>query len=450
VTEVAMTYRQRANAPTRENATRVTRAEFLLLLSLTLAVLEGAARKWLFAESPMIGYALYFSKDVVFGLLIFLCPAGETTLATTVFQKFVFAGAALTLCGATIAAQFDLNWIGAVLTLRATILLPIMAVLAAPRLAHVSVKRAGVLFAFWTVVNFALGAVQYSLPSDHILNTYADSSLAVVAIGDNVRATGTFSYISGLGVISVFGIWAAMVLLSSSHRLGFVVGGLSALSGVGCGLVSISRGPVAIGILVVALWLFFSGVLRNKSVQGFVVACALGALLIISGFGESLQHYTNTILNRHDEAQESEKLADRTIKPLFTVLDVAGVAPLGNGLGTEQVAGVWATTGTANYGHYEDPWPRLVLETGVLGVLGFIITCVGAIFALWTATKTSCCLARRGVTIATLFTAASFFLTNVIYNHIASGMLWPLIALVLGTTVCSCGTSNPREQERTE
>jgi hypothetical protein len=419
--------------------TRWNRAEILLLILLFCAVFEGAARKWLLTGSSEARYVLYFSKDLVFAALILLCPPVAITPAPALFRKLVLAGTGMTACGAAIAAVHEINWVGAVLTLRATIVLPVMAMLAAPRLARVEVDRIAWLIAICTVVNFGVGGVQSALPPDHFLNTYSDSTLAVVAVGESVRASGTFSYITGLGVMSGFGVWAGMTLLSNSRRLGFWLGATTIVAAFGCGLVSISRGPIVVGVLMLTFWTISSGILRRRGLLAASVAVGLAALLLASGVSDLLQQYTTTIVERHMVAQEEESLADRTINPLLSTFDVAKEVPFGSGLGTEQVAAVWSATGTANFANLEAPWPRLVLETGILGMVGFAVTCVGALLTLWLAAKTACCAGRRSVAIATLVLAASFFLTDVIYNHISSGMLWPIIAMALGATVCRCG-----------
>jgi hypothetical protein len=416
-------------------------AELALLLSLFLAVFEGAARKWIFPGNAAVGYALYFSKDIAFAAALFLAKPGQASALTISLRNWITVGVGLTFLGAFVAAMVDLNWVGAVLTLRATIILPVCALLAATRFSHIPATRTIWMVVLCGVLNFGLGAVQFTLPSDHILNTYSDATLEVVRLEGGVRAAGTFSYISGMTVMSTFGVWAGLCLMSVTNSFTFAAGAFAAIAGVGCGLVSVSRAPVVIAALILGLWLVFSGVVRTRLVQIAVASCAIFGLVIFTASPAIVSEYTSVILLRHEEAQENESMKGRTLAPLMQTFEVVGVAPLGVGLGTEQVAGVWAETGTSSFSRFEAPWPRLVLEMGVLGVLGFAITCAGVLLSLWKAARNARFMEYRGIAIATLFTAGSFFATNVLFNHVASGMLWPIVGLVL-----AAGEAEKREE----
>ncbi len=436
--------RQTSATPAASSAT-FSAPELLLLLSLFLAVFEGAARKWLFPGNAGIGYALYFSKDIAFAAALFAAKPGSPSPLAISLRFWITVGVGLTVLGAFVSALVDINPIGAVLTIRATVILPVFALLAVTRFANVAGKRTIWLIALCGLLNFGLGAVQFALPSDHILNTYSDATLDVVRLEGGVRAAGTFSYISGMAVMSTFAVWAGLCLMSSSNPLPFAMGAFSVIAGVGCGLVSVSRAPVVIGALVLVLWLIFSRVVRTRLIQATVGVCAVLGIFVFATGTHILQEYGTVILLRHEEAQENESMASRTLDPLLETFEVIGIAPIGVGLGTEQVAGVWANTGTANFSQFEAPWPRLVLETGLLGVLGFAITCAGVLFSLWKAAKSASSTAYSGIAIATLLTAGSFFATNVLFNHVTSGMLWPLIGVVLAN---SAGERREEPEER--
>jgi hypothetical protein len=419
--------------------------EMLLLLSFFLAVFEGAARKWVFLGMPAAGYALYFSKDLAFAAALFLAKPREAFPLANSFRNWVGVGVALTLIGSVVAAFNELNLIGAVLTIRATVVLPVFAVIAMNRFRDIQSNRTMWLLALCGLANFALGTLQFSLPADHILNTYSDTSLDVVQIEESVRATGTFSYITGLSVMSTFAVLAGLSLMSEARAFSLGVGGIAVIGGIGCGLVSVSRAPILMAAVIILGWLLFSGFVQARLVQAVGSLCVIAVIINFTVGSDFLAKYTSVILNRNAEAQQNETLSSRTIEPLLETFDVMDAAPLGIGLGSEQVAGVWATTGKANFARFEAPWPRLVLETGILGALGFAITSIGTLLVLWTAAKNACCTAQRGIMVATLFTAASFFATNVIFNHISSGMLWPIIGLVLASAGDACGACKANE-----
>jgi hypothetical protein len=67
------------------------------------------------------------------------------------------------------------------------------------------------LFFIVAVVEIVLAFVQYQLPTDHVLNRYANMDIIkqIALVGSRVRVTGTFSYLSGFNAYLLF--YALMV-----------------------------------------------------------------------------------------------------------------------------------------------------------------------------------------------------------------------------------------------
>src|SRR5213083_3206128 len=104
---------------------------WILVSALTLTVLEGAIRKWVIGSAYQMGsYLAYFSKDIVF-ILLPLVPAWRASSgALEVFRRWLIAGSFFLVCGVLSSITRDINLAGAVLTLRAALILPVLAFIA--------------------------------------------------------------------------------------------------------------------------------------------------------------------------------------------------------------------------------------------------------------------------------------------------------------------------------
>src|SRR5207249_4858676 len=85
-----------------------------------------------------------------------------------------------------------------------------------------------------------LGALQFYLPSDHVLNQVVDRDGApMIGFGTRVRSSGTFAFISGMGDFAIMTCWAGSCLLLASFRS--VKGYVFILAGLTCALAALSR-----------------------------------------------------------------------------------------------------------------------------------------------------------------------------------------------------------------
>lgn len=407
-------------------------AWWLLLLALGSTVFEGAIRKWLIPDSdPGLKYFIYCSKDIIFAAMMFLPRArAPKTKALLEFRRWLIPGVLILGIGACLSAFRDVNAVGALLSLRAAVFLPLMAFYVASRVGSVPLRRLACVICALTAFNFALSVVQNSLPANDMLNRYATGSLDIAVLKSGVRATGTFSYIAGLGIFSTVGIWAGMVLISFGGSTWYrIAGWLTIAFGFGCGLTSVSRGPIVIGAVMLLVWLptYFGkvpGLLRNLLAAalflGLVVTFELPSML--EGLGEGL-------LQRHETSNDT--LQGRALGQLEESVVAVGMAPLGNGLGTEQVAGNYFRSGAMRFTTFESQLPRIVMETGLLGLIGFLIICAGAIWSLQIAKRYAPSQGERTALLATQLLLLPIFYTNVIFNHTASALMWMIFAAVM-------------------
>jgi hypothetical protein len=413
----------------------------ILLAAFTLTILEGAFRKWVVgSEGGVWKYVAYFSKDVMFAGLLVFSARGILAESARVFERWLWAGAAFLVIGAALSADKGFNPVGAALTMRATVVLPFLALLAIPRLRGLPLRWVGWLLALFTILNFVLGVVQNRLPSDHVLNRYAADTEVIVAVESGVRATGTFSYITGLTVLASVGIWAGMTLLSLATNQWQRVGGWASIAaGVGCGLVSVSRAPTVIAIVVVSFWVLFSRASISVLARSMAAGAILAGTLVVFEVVPIFSQLGAALRERHVEAGDTFR--DRAFGQFAETGMVLNTAPFGMGLGTEQVGGNFAASGTMAFTSFESQMPRIAMETGVLGLLGFLVICAGAIIALQAAKREASSDGVKAMLLATQLLLLPTFYTNIIFNHTASAFVWMLFAAVLGACAGSTATS---------
>jgi hypothetical protein len=420
-----------------------------MLAALTLTVFEGAIRKWLIgSDITSLSYFVYFSKDIVFVSLLLLPLKKNPAPALKVFRRWLLPGCALLIAGAIGSGIQRINPVGSVLTLRSAVLLPVIAYFVLRKIGGVSLRSVAVLLTLFTFVNFVLGVYQNSLPPDDLLNRYASSSTDIAVLDTGVRATGTFAYIAGLGVISLVGIWAGMVLLSlKGNRWNGIAGWVALASGFGCGLAAVSRSPILLGGVMLLTWgLFFRvglfSALRILIIGGFLclVLISLNLIPTFVGLGQA-------VIERQEKGDDS--FDDRAFGQFGEAYDAITLAPFGNGLGSEQVGGNYYSAGTMSFTTFENQLPRIIMETGILGLIGFLMICIGAISTLQFAKQSVATQSERSVLLATQLLLISMFYTNVIFNHTASAFTWLIFVIALAGskeshTAVNLGNTNER------
>jgi hypothetical protein len=406
----------------------------VLLVALALVVLEGSIRKWVIgSEAGKWSYLAYFSKDIIFAVLLLLPVRQSPSPALKVFGHWLIPGCILLGIGAVISCVQGFNSVGAALTFRATIFLPVVAWLAVTRLAGLPLRWVLWMLAILTLLNFGLGTLQNRLPADHLVNRYVAETENIVAEASGTRATGTFSYITGLAIVSSFGIWAGMALLSQARNKWDQMTGIAAIgAGFGCALASISRGPVVTGVAMVALWCLFPRAGLTVLSRSLVAGAGVVVLVISFGLTAVFSEMWSGVEARHESGGDTFK--ERVFGQLGETVVALKTAPQGNGFGTEQVGGNYALTGIKSFTNFETQLPRLVLETGALGLLGFAAICIGAILALQVAKHDAPDAGTNAMLLATQLLLLPMFYMNVVFNHTASAFAWIIFAAVLAAS----------------
>lgn len=401
-----------------------------ILAALTLTIIEGAIRKWVIGTDTTVeSYFIYFSKDIVFFALLLLPVKKKGMTAFREFRRWLVPGCFLLISGAIGSSIIAINPVGSILTFRAAVLLPLVACLVLRRAKGISLRHVAMLLALFTFVNFVLGVFQNKLPADNVLNRYAAITTDITVLDVGVRATGTFSYIAGMGVISLVGVWAGIILLSiGNNQWERIAGWLSVVSGFGCGLTSISRSPVWLGALMVAVWGIYFRFGISKGFRIIFAGSALLGLVVFFNLTPIFSDLGQGLLTRQETAGDT--FTGRTLGQFQEGYEAIFNWPFGNGFGTEQIGGNYYSTGTMSFRTYETQLPRIIIETGILGLAGFLMICTGAILTLQLAKRDASTKAERSILITTQLLLLSIFFTNIIFNHTASAFAWLIFVAV--------------------
>ena len=169
--------------------------------------------------------------------------------------------------------------------------------------------------------------------------------------------------------------------------------------------------------------------------KGIVAIAILLAVGYFISFNPIVVRLSDTVIARHESSDDT--IEGRTIGPFVEAGLATELSPLGSGFGTEQVAGVYAETGVMSFRTFESQFARLVVETGLIGLIGFFVVCTGTLYVLFKVRRTLNDEGLRRVTILTAFFAASFFFTNVAFNHLASFFAWTIVSVTLGSVAKS-------------
>jgi hypothetical protein len=425
-----------------------------LTLALVANFLEGALRKWVPGFSDVgSGFILaYFSKDLLFGLGVVLVATRrwQPTRGMKSAKQWGCPALGLIVFGGVLSwVSAEVNPVGALLTLRPLLVLPLLAwCYAATQRGSVPLLGIAALVRLLAITNGALSLLQNSLPPDDALNKYARDEKDVVEVSYGVRATGTFAYISGLKVASATGVWAGMVWISlGRNRWHLWFGALCLLGGFACAFASISRSTLVVAFAMLGLWVLTSVRAFRLLVQGTLVIALVAVVLLMlaPGMAERFSHAGEGSFDRFESAGDSN--AERAFGQWLESWYAVQTTPLGNGLGTEQIGGNIISKGVANFTNYENQFPRIVSELGVLGFIGFFMLVIATIWGLQVAKEGPGGTPwRLAVTATQLFLMGQFY-ESLVFNHTASASVWLLAAAVFGAEPHPAPISTPQGKD---
>ncbi len=353
----------------------------LIWLYFWLLLVEGALRKWVL---PQLSNPLLIIRDPVVILIYILA------LRARVFPTNVWVWSLGIISFFSLAISFIALWpylvpsrivLVSAYGFRSNFLhLPLIFLI--PRvLRPQDVKRIGWWILVLLVPMSLLMVAQFSAAPDSLLNRTAGGEGEQITAGSGkVRTAATFSFV--IGVVAYFSLATGFLVWAALKRGVFknwvlLGAGLAILIGVA---VSGSRSvvgacAVVVASLLIVLYLRPSAV--NRFGQILVVMVVLGLILTQTPvFKEGLGVLSARFI---DVAQSEEKsvalgLISRVFEGFTEVIDVYPNAPFfGYGLGIGTNAGAKFLTGENMFLLSEGEWARLVLESGPVFGLAFIL-----------------------------------------------------------------------------
>ena len=198
------------------------------------------------------------------------------------------------------------------------------------------------LFLIVSIVQFILASLQYTLPPEHILNRYlvegAVEDSGKASVGDAIRVTGTFSFISGFGAYIIF---YALFVCSCIAKENFnkVLLGLLITIGVYASFISGSRGVTAFYVITISSFIIFSSeILKSLNI---VLQISVGLFVVfllnvglsdpLNSLGRLDQAYSNFESRVEDNKEEGSGRGTEFVDIIF---GYNGPYPyLGTGLG---------------------------------------------------------------------------------------------------------------------
>ncbi len=422
-----MSPRRMSQPPKANKLSRQERGIALWATAVLLAILaDGALRKWL--VPPSYQAVPYFAKDVVVSL--FLLTHWPRRTARWAQRLMPFVGG-LGLCLApTLVLGLTKAPAGAVVVFKDAVLWPVFAIQIGSYLTPKVVERLLGVALVCTIAMAVLSGSQYFSSPSALINRYAwtdVNSVADIAVsGKFVRATGTFSYITGL---SSFSIYMFCVFfgraISASDAWGRFVGIVGVAAATPCGLVTGSRiVEVVLGVAVIVALFVVPRKYGLRLFAGIAGAAVVLALVWDSSLSQGVLDRWITVGS--DEA--AKRITNTQVgQPILETL-------LGNPIGL----GLGVYAGVSSYSRYTQDLPynetfpnRLAAEAGLLGYLAFFLA-IGLVARAFFRTLADRDATRKSRLVPIAIVAIIQVSLGQWYDHTGTALLWWTIALWFG------------------
>ncbi|MEO7166287.1 MAG: hypothetical protein ABI787_01635 [Spartobacteria bacterium] len=358
----------------------------LIWLYLLLLIFEGAFRKWII---PQLSSPLLLVRDPVVVAIYFLA------LRAKLFPHNVYVvtlEVIAVLCWATgiivLLPYLPIQTIVLVTGygVRSDFLhLPLIFII--PAVFDLEdVKRIG----RWTIIGMipmsVLMALQFAAPPESFLNRAAGvgDGMQMQAGGGKIRPPGVFSFVSGTVYYSsaVAGFLLHAILAKLPYRTWLLYGsGAGLIVALG---VSGSRSAVLAVVVVVAslgvILLLRPSLVDKAGRHLFLAVMVLWMVSYLPIFREGIGILSDRFTESAEETSIVGGLVERTLGGFTEGLSVIDRVPLGGyGLGVGTSGGASFLTGQASFLLAENEWSRILLESGpILGIAFLIWRCAFA------------------------------------------------------------------------
>ncbi len=407
------------------------RAWLLLWLSLICCVADGALRKWVVGNTSMVGRFAYLSKDILW-IGFFFNRFCRSNALVGIATPFLQCGMVLLGIGAIASSLSGFDPIGGPLTIITFFVLPLAAVAAGNSLPSDAILRFARWVSILTVLICPLGILQFYAPATNAINRYTlegEDQIATASVSDRVRATGTFAYITGMCEFGELGVWASIVVFSMAQNVRDRWLGYAGICAALCSaFVTVSRSAVLICLIELGAWVIFGGHIGQKFKTAVIIAAVALAALISADRFDVASEVASTIYARSESASKSDTISHRLWYQYLLPLYAIEISPMGDGVGSRQAASGADSSADVTF---ESPWGRTILELGVIGLLGFLVS-LGVAFAPWKAAYQA--LPAGGERAALAVTGAALATRAMLgfqFNHVAAYFFWAMTACVL-------------------
>jgi hypothetical protein len=399
-----------------------------------LTIVDGAIRKWWMPSTS--GY-IYLEKDI----LLLSCFLGAWRLgwwklirrAEYAWLEIGWALLVLVVAIELLLMRSDDSYV-ALNGARMYLLYIPMAWLLPQYLSRMNLARLrkGLLVSIMVLIPMAtLATIQFRLPQDATANKYATGTSSDVALfGEekNVRATGTFSYISGFTDFVNFAGAITAGLLLAGVATNFV--SMAMICAFWCSVCSGSRLSAIwlVAQTIVTIFLSMSDLRLRRGLRLII-------LLVIVGYGLGLLGARfGTISALEQRAESADDTLDRvsgTLLRPFHSLTVTSA--FGEGLGTTYqqllVHNVLLTSALERYDEVADD--RFMVELGFTGLLAEMIWRVGSVILCFRFFRTARNPQVRALPAALLAYQCMFIWSYPLYDAVASVYYSASLALAL-------------------
>ncbi len=227
------------------------------------------------------------------------------------------------------------------------------------------------------ISEIVLAFIQYQLPADNFINRYADEKQVggnYAYVGQAVRVTGTFSYISGFSAYLLFHMYFVWALVKMQYKPSVTLSLL--FFGLIAAFMNGSRGATYVYVIVMGYMLFaeIRGLNLFLYIKRLIIPVVLVVLVFLARGQLGLESNVSTAFDNFDERRESGiesgEETNRIFGPFREVYNFKGRFPvMGVGIGSTY-QGAQAMFGTSpyvlEYGFIENELTRIVLEGGFL------------------------------------------------------------------------------------
>jgi hypothetical protein len=358
-----------------KKASKQTKESIWITCIFAAIVYEGALRKWVM-PAPLHPVA-FLAKDALGVCYIAFHQNTTGSKYQNILKLLGYITAGLLFF--SLLLGLGNSWQSAIITYKNAVLWPLIAASMVTNTSSETWKRLSLLTAPTTIGMFLLGGEQFFSPTSSWLNQYAwtaaglQSPVATFGGVQGVRATGTFSYISGMSEFAVFSFVLCLCFFLTSVSLTqklLLISGCSAA--IGCAVESGSRAPIVLIILVILSGLALNLTNRNTVLYLGIFFITVTAILWFSLDKQMTEEYVKrwTV----DPQETLRRFTNEGLRGNYWEMLTRN--PIGVGLGQGNGYAVFETSRSnkvvgANV--YDDSASIAIYESGLLGLLAFYL-----------------------------------------------------------------------------